>query len=170
MEFGRILMVHFVNQFLEASFGFWCRLEREQQMVEGQAVRDGAAIVSGAQGCRGRVSGQGDQLRLVNRAGDYRLGTIGISRTLGGTLGESGGEKCGETNDRTQEKNESRATHTQNLRKRGRISGSSTGKGEPPYEQSRNGSRFWRIRSRRKTIAGGGFGRPHVILLKHLSC
>ncbi len=97
MEFGRILMVHFVNQFLEARFGFWCGLEREQQVIEGQAVGDGAAIVAGAEGGGCRVSGQGDQLRLVNRAGNYWLGTIGISSTLGGTLGESGcGEKCGE--------------------------------------------------------------------------
>ena len=37
--------MHFVNQFLQARFGFGRALEREQQVIENQAVGDGAAIV-----------------------------------------------------------------------------------------------------------------------------
>src|ERR1035438_977827 len=66
MKFGRILMVHFVNQFLQARFGFRCGLEREQQVIEGQVVGDGPAIVSNAECRGGRVPGERDQLRFVN--------------------------------------------------------------------------------------------------------
>jgi hypothetical protein len=62
--------MHFVNQFLETRFGFRRRLEREQQMIESQAVGDRAAIVLAWSAAAVVFPASVTSLGLVNRAGD----------------------------------------------------------------------------------------------------
>jgi len=59
--------MHFVNQSLETRFGFRRRLEREQQMIESQAVGDRAAIIACLEHSSGGVSRKSHQPGFVNR-------------------------------------------------------------------------------------------------------